>query len=181
MNRLAIVLLIATSLFAFARPALAQSDVSVTRSPATAPTLGTTIRGTSATTFSISTAGVVTRSSGNAIRLSSGSVTTPTLSINCGLLNLSGLCALRYIRVTITPVVGSGPATISRLRVGSLSGASYRAGSAPAEAASLTFDLNPIGLLRTATLRLGMDVLLGANAVSGVYNFDYTVTVQLVT
>jgi hypothetical protein len=180
MNRFALSILIATSLV-FAAPRQAIADASVTRSPATAPTLGTTIRGTSATTFSISTAGVVTRTSGNAIRLSSSSVTTPTLSINCGLLNLSGLCAVRYIRVTITPVTGSGPASISRLRIGSLSGATYRTGSPPADAASLTFDLNPIGLLSTATLRLGMDVVLAANPASGSYAFDYIVTVQLVT
>lgn len=179
MTRFALSILIATSL-AFAAPRQAIADASVTRSPATAPTLGTTIRGTSATTFSISTAGVVTRTSGNAIRLSSGSVTTPTLSINCGLLNLSGLCAIRYVRVTITPVNGGG-ASISRLRVGSLSGATYRTGSPPADAASLTFDLDPIGLLSTATLRLGMDVVLAANAASGSYAFDYIVTVQLVT
>lgn len=180
MIRFAFSILIAASLL-FAAPRQAFADASVTRSPATAPTLGTTIRGTSATTFSISTAGVVTRTSGNAIRLSSGSVTTPTLSINCGLLNLSGLCAIRYIRVSITPVTGSGPASIARLRVGSLSGASYRTGSPPADASSLTFDLNPIGLLSTATLRLGMDVVLAANAASGSYAFDYIVTVQLVT
>lgn len=179
MIRLAACILVATSLLAAPQQALA--DASVTRSPATAPTLGKTIRGASATTFSISTAGVVTRTSGDAIRLSSGSVTTPTLSINCGLLNLSGLCALRYVRVTITPVSGSGAASISRLRVGSLSGATYRTGSPPADAASLTFDLNPIGLLSTATLRLGMDVVLAANAASGAYTFDYIVTVQLVT
>jgi hypothetical protein len=167
--------------FGLVTGARAQSDATVTRSPVTAPSLGTTIRGTSATTFSISTGGVVSRTSGNAIRLSSASVTTPTLSINCGLLNLSGLCALRYIRVTITPVAGTGPATISRLRVGGLTGTTYRTGSAPAEASSLTFDLAPIGLLRTATLQLGMDVLLGANAASGAYSFDYIVTVQLVT
>ena len=180
MIRFAFSILIAASLL-FAAPRQAFANASVTRSPATAPTLGTTIRGTSATTFSISTAGVVTRTSGNAIRLSSGSVTTPTLSINCGLLNLSGLCAIRYIRVSITPVTGSGPASIARLRVGSLSGASYRTGSPPADASSLTFDLNPIGLLSTATLRLGMDVVLAANAASGSYAFDYIVTVQLVT
>ena len=180
MNRTALMLAL-TDALAFNAPRDALADASVTRSPATAPTLGTTIRGTSATTFSISTAGSVTRTSGDAIRLTSGSVTTPTLSINCGLLNLSGLCALRYIRVTITPVTGSGPATISRLRVGGLSGATYRTGSAPTEAASLTFDLNPIGLLSTATLQLGMDVVLAANAASGAYSFDYIVTVQLVT
>lgn len=171
--------LCAGALLMAAGPAFAQATV--TRSPATAPTLGTTIRGSSATTFSISTAGVVTRASGNAIRLSTGSVTTPTLTINCGLLNVSGLCAVRYIRVTITPVTGSGPAAITRLRVGSLSGATYRTGGAPAEAATLSFDLNPLGLLSTATIKLGMDVQLAANAASGNQTFDYLVTVQLVT
>ena len=180
MNRIALLIGLTAGLL-FSAPGAAVADASVSRSPATAPSLGTTIRGTSATTFSISTAGAVTRTSGNAIRLTSDSVTAPTLSINCGLLNLSGLCTLRYIRVTITPVTGSGAATISRLRVGGLSGATYRTGSAPTEAASLSFDLNPIGLLSTATLKLGMDVVLSANAASGVYSFDYIVTVQLVS
>lgn len=176
---------IRTALFALsallAAPMTAQAQATVTRTPATAPALGTTIRGNATTVFSVSTTGTVTRVSGNAIRLSTSSVTTPTLTINCGLLNLSGLCALRYVRVTITPVAGSGPATISRLRVGSLSGASYRSGSAPAEGASLVFDLNPLGLLSTATLRLGMDVTLAANAASGNHTYDYIVTVSLVS
>lgn len=159
----------------------AQADPTVTRSPATAPTLGTTIRGSSATTFSITTAGAVSRTSGNAIRLTTSSVTTPTITINCGLLNLNGLCALRYIRVTITPVAGSGPATITRLRVGSMTGGVYRSGSAPAEGSSLTFDLNPLGLFTTATFKLGMDVQLAANAASGNTTFDYLITVQFTT
>jgi len=168
---IAAVMLIAT-------PELARAQVSHT--PATAPVLGTTIRGSSATTFSIATSGAVTRTSGNAIRLSSASVTAPTISLNCGLLNLAGLCALRYIRVTITPVVGS-QASITKFRVGSLSGATYRSGSAPAEASSLTFDLNPLGLLGTASFVLGMDMTLAANAPSGPYTFDYVVTIQLVS
>lgn len=158
----------------------ARADPTVTRSPATAPALGTVIRGT-ATTFSVSTAGAVTRTTGTAIRLSSSTVTTPTITINCGLLNLSGLCALRYIRVTITPVNGSGPATITRLRVGSMTGGTYRSGSAPAEGASLVFDLNPLGLLSTATFKLGMDVQLAAGATTGNTTFDYHVTVQFTT
>lgn len=157
---------------------VAQAQVS--RSPAVAPALGTTIRGTSATVFSISTAGAVTRTSGNAIRLSSSSVTPPTITINCGLLNLIGLCALRYMRVTITPVAAS-PASITKFRVGSLTGSGYRTGSAPAEAATLTFDLNPLGLFGTATFVLGMDVTLAANAATGSYTYDYIVTVQLVS
>lgn len=157
----------------------AHAQATVTRSPATAPTLGVTIRGTTPTTFSISSTGAVTRTSGNAIRLTGGSVTTPTLSVNCGLLNLSGLCALRYVRVTITPV-GTGFATITRFRIGTLHGATYRSGTAPPDGATLTFDINPLGLLSTATFQLGMDVTLAANAPSGTYGFDYVVTVQLV-
>lgn len=178
MRLLALLVLLAFG--GLAAPGHALAQATVTRSPATAPTLGTTIRGTSATTFSISTSGAVTRVSGNAIRLSSGSVTAPTITVNCGLLNLSGLCALRHVRVTITPAPGSGPAAISRLRVGSLSGASYRSGSGPVEGSSLSFDLNPLGLLGSATFRLGMDVVLAANASSGTYGFDYVVTVELV-
>lgn len=156
------------------------ADPTVTRSPATAPTLGTTIRGSSASTFSITAAGAVTRTSGNAIRLTTSSVTTPTITINCGLLNLSSLCALRYIRVTISPVSGTGPATITRFRVASLTGGTYRT-SAPAEASTLTFDINPLGLATTATFKLGMDVQLAANAASGNQTFDYLVTVQFTT
>jgi hypothetical protein len=159
----------------------AEADPTVTRSPAVAPTLGTVIRGSSATTFSVTTAGTVSRTSGDAIRLTSSSVTTPTISINCGLLNLNGLCALRYIRVTITPVVGSGPATITRLRVGSMSGGAYRGGSAPAEGATVTFDLNPLGLLATATFKLGMDVQLAAGGPTGPTTFDYLISVQFTT
>ena len=157
-----------------ATPVSAQS---VSRSPATAPTLGTTIRGTATTTFSVTTAGVVTRSSGNAIRLSTGSVTTPTLTVSCG---LSLVCG-RYVRVTITPVSGTGPATISRFRVGSLSGTSFRSGGAPAESSTLSFDLNPVGILGSATMKLGMDVQLAANAETGLDTFDYLVSVQFVT
>jgi hypothetical protein len=158
-----------------------RADPTVTRSPATAPTLGTVLRGSSTTVFSVSTAGAVTRLSGNAIRLSSSAVTAPTLTISCGLLNLNSLCALRYMRVTITPVTGSGAATITKLRVGQISGGAYRLGSAPAEAATLSFDLNPIGLFNAVTLKLGMDVQLTPSAVTGVQTFDYLVTVQFVT
>ena len=175
-----IALLLAVLAFATSASSVAAADLQITQSPATAPILGRTVRGTAVTTFSVSTAGAVTRKSGDAIRLSGSSVTPPTVTIGCGLLNLSGLCALRYVRVTITPVTGVSPARITRLRIGPLSGgASYRT-TAPSEGGSLTFDLNPLGLLSTATFSLGMDVELGANAASGAYTYDYIVTVQFV-
>ena len=42
--------------------------------------------------------------------------------------------------------------------------------------ASLTFDLRPIGVSRSASFPLGMDVLLAAAADSGTDTFTYTVT-----
>lgn len=158
---------------ALATPAGANDDLTIQRSPATAPTLGTTIRGGGASTFSISVAGVVTRTSGDAIRLSSGSVTTPTVHIYCG---DHPSCRNKDVRVRIQPAGGSGPAMISRLRVGSLVGGSWANGSAPSDAASLTFDLDPIGRNGYVAFRIGMDVLLAANAASGQHDFDYVVS-----
>lgn len=169
----------AALVLAMAHPGVALAQLAISRSPATAPALGTTIQGSSATTFQITTDGAVTRTSGNAIRLSSASVTAPTITITCN--SFASACYQRYVRVTITPVTGSGPATISRLRVGSLSGSNYRTGSAPAEAASLQFDLNPLGWYGSASFRLGMNVLLAANASSGLDTYDYLVTIQFVT
>jgi len=160
-------------------PGAAHAQLAVTHSPATAPVMGTAIRGTSATTFSISGGGAVTRTSGDAIRLTSGGVTPPSISISCGLLNLSSLCALRQVRVTIQPA-STGVASISKFRVSGLSGATYKTGSPPAEASSITFDLNPLGLFGTAQFTMAMDVLVAANAGSGAKTFDYTVTATFI-
>lgn len=164
---------------AFAALLLAsEAHAQITVSPQTSPALGTTIRGSSATTFSISTSGTVTRLSGNAIRLSTSSVTAPTVSISCGLLNLGGLCALRPMRITIASAA-TAPLSITKFRVANLSGTTWRTGSAPAEAQVLVFELNAMGLLSTVSFSLGMDVLLAAGAASGAQTFPYTVTVQL--
>ena len=151
----------------------------ISLSPQAGPALGTTIRGSTATTFSISTSGVVSRTSGDAIRLSNGMVSAPTVSFNCGLLNLAELCLLRPVRVTISPASAGGTATISRLSISNLSGTTYRSGSAPAEAAVLVFDLNPL-LLSTVSFRLGMDVVLEAGAQTGHATYAYTVTVSFI-
>lgn len=157
----------------------AQAQLAVTPSPATSPVLGTVIRGTSATTFTISPSGSVTRVSGDAIRLTSTGVTAPTITISCGLLNLSSLCALRQIRVTVHPLPNAN-ASITMFRVNSLSGNLLWAGTAPAPAQSLTFDLKPLGLLGTGSFVLGMDVLVAAGVSSGPHTFDYTVTATFI-
>lgn len=152
----------------------------ITLAPANGPALGTTIRGGSATTFSISAAGVVTRTSGDAIRLSNQAVTAPTVGFNCGLLNLAHLCLARPVRVTIAPVVSAGPASIQRFRISNLRGTRFRLGSAPAESSVLVFDLDPLGLLGDISFRLGMDVLLAAGSASGNWTYAYTVSIEFI-
>lgn len=160
--------------FALACAGAVQAQVTVSRSPATAPVLGNTVRGSTTSVFSISSTGAVTRLSGSAIRLSTASVTVPTITIYCGVLS----CITRRMRVTIAPAGGSGDATINKFRVSNLSGASYYS-AAPAEASSLTFDLNAVGYLNSATFKLAMDTELAAGPSSGVETFNYTVTATL--
>jgi hypothetical protein len=152
----------------------AEAQIGVSQSPAIAPDLGKVIAGSAPTTFSITSDGTVTRTSGNAIRLSNGSVTTPTISISCALLNLVNLCAVRYMQVTVQPAGGSGPASVNMFRIGSLQGASFRDGL-PTPASAITFVLNPMGL-GTTTFKVGMDVNVAAGAASGQQLFSYTVT-----
>lgn len=153
------------------------ADPSASHSPGSAPVLGRVIPGSTTTVFSISTAGAVTRVSGDAIRITPGSVTSPTITISCGLLNLNSLCALRSIRVTVQPAGATAGARIINLRAGALSGSSYRSG-AVLQGQILTFDINPIGLLGRASFPLGMDIQLDAGAQPGAQTFNYTVTVQ---
>jgi hypothetical protein len=154
------------------QPGAAQIRVSAT--PAVAPDLGKVIMGSTATTFRVSVQGGVTRVSGDAIRLSNAAVTAPTISIDCALLNLTNLCALRYMQITVQPAGGSGAASLPTLRVGSLTGASFRNGQ-PAEASAVTFVLNPVGL-GTTTFKLGMDVRLAPGTTTGPLTFNYIVT-----
>ena len=156
----------------------ANAQVAVARSPTgTNPALGRVVRGSTATTFSISTAGAVTKT-GNAIRMNgTTAVTGTTVTISCGgLLNLS--CAGRTLRITIQATGSSGSATLTKFRVGSLSGSSYSAGSAPAEASSLSFDLTGIGLLNNCSFALGMDVLVPVGATTGNGTYTYSITVN---
>ena len=156
----------------------AAAQVAVSRSSGIAPELGRALAGTSATTFSISTTGVVTRTSGDAIRLTTGSVRAPTITFTCGPKPATNDCASSNIRISIIPVSNSGAASITKFRVSSLSNASFVAGSAPAEATFLTFDVRPLGT-RTGSFNLGMDVRVVAGAAGGFDTYDYLVVVQV--
>lgn len=154
-----------------AAPAMAQ--ISISRSPVTSPVIGKVVRGSTATTFAVSSGGVVTRTAGNAIRLTTASITPPTVTISCAVFNFS--CGLYDIRVTVNATGASGEGSITRFRMGTLTRGAYST-FAPADGASLTFDLRPVGSGGSASFTLGMDVLLAAGANSGTDTFTYTVT-----
>ncbi|MGV3580515.1 MAG: hypothetical protein ACO1OJ_16240 [Brevundimonas sp.] len=157
--------------------AAAQIQISTTSN---APALGSMVRGSSATTFTVTNGGTVTRTSGDGIRVRSTSVTAPTVTISCGLLNLSGLCALRQIRVTVQPVASS-TSQITKFTVGGVQGnILWAIGSPPTPGPSLSFDLKPLGLLGTGSFTLGMDVWTAAGLASGNYHFDYVVTATFI-
>ena len=174
MIRLSLTALILLFSWALVVPTAAQ--ISISNSPSTSPVVGTVVRGSLASTFNISTSGVVTRPIGDATRLSTSSVTVPTVMITCG---TSKDCNNKDVRVTITATGASGAGSITLFRVGPLSGTTYNT-SAPAEAASLTFDVNPLGSGRSASFPLGMDVRLAAGAASGSATYTYSVSVTFV-
>lgn len=162
----------ATVFAATASTACAQAAAA--RSPATAPALGRVVAGTSTTVFSVAIDGSVSRASGNAVRLTAGATTSPTITISCA----GVACALQDIRVTVTASGSTGAASISRFRVGTLTGGTYRT-SAPAEAGSLTLVLRPIGVGGSASFPLGMDVTVSPGS-TGNSSYTYTVTAVLI-
>lgn len=159
---------------AFAVPAAAQITVQRTPSSVT-PNLGQVIRGSSPTTFSISTAGVVTRTSGDAIRMTSGNVTPPTIVIIC---QLDIVCNLRNMRITVQVAGSSGIASITNLRVTATHGLIYYI-APPSSGSSITFETLPIGLNLGATFIIGMDVLVPPSGPTGYGTYNYIVTATL--
>lgn len=147
------------------------ADITVTRSVASAPVLGRVVRGSAATTYSISTSGLVTRTAGNAIRLSNAAVTVPVITISC---SRSHDCSYRSIRIIIAPSGKWGDAEIVKLRRGTVSGLASSV-SPVSEGSILVFDLPALGSSRQASFPIGMDVRLDANADGGVHLFSYTV------
>lgn len=175
--RLLVIAAVLWALTALAAPAHAQ--IQVAYSPTGSPALGRIVRDSGASTFTISTSGAVTRTSGSAIRLSGASVTPPTITISCGFLNLDGLCALRQVRVTVQAVPNAN-AKITHFYISSLLGNLLYAGQTPPSGSSMTFDLKPLGLLGTGSFTLGMDVWISGALASGTYTFDYVVTATFI-
>jgi len=155
----------------------ARAQLAVTLPNGTTPQLGEIIAGTIPTTFYISPTGVVTRLSGDAIRLSNAPVAPPTIRITCGLLNVNSLCLTRYVRITVVPQLIGPKANIVLFRAGTLTGATFFNGPPP-EASTLNIVLNPMGI-GTTTLTFGMTVMVQPGQ-TGAFPFGYGVSVALV-
>lgn len=169
--------LLAAALVALAgAPAAAQ--IAVSDSPASnASAIGRVVSGTTASVFTVNaTTGAVTRVSGTAVRLTSGAATSPTITITCG---DSNACQNRDVRVRVAAAAPTGGrASIASFTVAGLTGTTYNSGSAPAEAAALDFQLNPIGRNDSVSFRLGLRVNVPATGNTGLTTLNWTVTVN---
>jgi len=116
----------------------------------------------------------VTRVSGNAARITTGAVTSPTITVTCG---NAGQCKSNNIRVRVTAGATSG-VTIVSFTVSSLTGTTYNSGSPPAEASSLDFQLRSPGGNSSATFRLGMRLNVSV-AAAGAVTLPWTVIVDI--
>lgn len=155
----------------------AAAEVTVTLPAATTPALGEIVRGTMPTVFRIGVDGLVTRISGDAVRLRSTPVTPPTMRLTCGLLNLSSLCLARNIRITMAPQASGTLGSVTMFRIGALSGTTFVSGP-PADGSTMNFQLNPMGL-GVVTIQFGMDVTVAAGQ-TGVTAPRYSVNADFV-
>lgn len=151
---------------------------SVSISPTTnAPALGNVVRGPSSTTFTINpTSGAVSQA-GPAIRLTSASVSTPTVTIACN----SGLCNSRQIAVTISSI-GTNPTLFSRFSVGGLTcapGCSAAFVGSTSGTPPFTFNISGVGNNKTTTFKLGSDVTVSSVETSGAKSFGIKVDTSL--
>jgi hypothetical protein len=156
----------------------AQSDnaankTTVVIAPSTlAPDLGKLVAGTSATTFHMAAgSGLVTVTSGNGFRLTSGAATSPLVTITCK----GGGCKNSTITVTLSQAgISSGrPVTVSGFNVTSLTGATVVSGSTSG-ASPLVFTISPLGVNGTATFKLGLDSRFPPTGAAGVATWSYT-------
>jgi hypothetical protein len=128
-----------------------------------------------ATTFSVSSAGVVSVTGGGA-RVGTGSVSSLSLTLDCTVGGSSSKCAIsstnRYT-VTLTGNTASGGGSIATFSYGSLTGGSLSGTTpTPASPLSVTFSVTSWPV----TLNLGFGYAVSATAARGAASAPYTVT-----
>lgn len=161
---------------AFPASAPAQ-NVTVAISPTPAPALGRVVAGTATSTYSIDAAvGTVTRLTGNSVRLTSGAVTTPSITIVCKSPCTGGN---RTVNISVTAGPVTGRTSISSFGYGSFTstpaGAST-SGSTSGSPLNFSIQFTTGGGDKTATFKLGMTASVAATGSTGNGTFAYTVT-----
>lgn len=181
---------LAVALLALSQGALAAQNlaVGISVSPASsAPAIGRFVRGSQSSAFTVAAAtGSVTLASGNAVRLTSGSVTTPTVTLTCTSGSGSGQsCTSSGRTFTITVTIGTAsPSTSANLSlttasVASLSGASMLTGPT-VNGNTLTFTIGPFSG-STATFKLGVTLNISPTAASANVSMPFTVQISKTT
>ena len=137
--------------------------------------LGTFVAGPTASVFNVAAStGVVTRTSGTAIRLTSGDVATPTVTITCGAGGV-GTCNRTFtVQIVDGSTVSGRPTTIKTFNVSTLSGGAgvTFSPSAPPAAGPMTFSIVGTVNTFTVTFKLGIKASFNASATTG--NTDWS-------
>lgn len=147
--------------------------LTVRAEPAAGLSLGPTVRGSTASVFSISPTGEVRRLSGDAIRMSNAPVAAPRVVITCLEDGRSG--CTRPLRVRVMAVSGTARTSIRRFVLGGVEGARLEGGG-PSPGPALDFDLTPLGQGGAVGFALGLELRVEAGG-GGREDFNYVVMV----
>ena len=170
-------LLLLTGVLLHAAPACAQ-NVSVTIASGANPlSVGTIIRGTASTTFTISNAGAVSKSpSGStaAVRMTAGNTNVLSLTLRCTGNTRCNSTSRKYA-ITVSSGTRTGGGDIGVYSFGALSRGSLVSGT-PTAADPLTFQFQNVNFSSGAvTLTLGFTFVVSSTATRGNTSVPYTV------
>jgi hypothetical protein len=160
-------------------PAMNAMGATVNMPAISAISLGKFVADSTASTFSVAaSSGTVTKISGSAIRLTSGVVTVPTVTINC-----TATCKKTFtVQITTGSTTGGRSTTITSFNVAHLSGTAGQitfSPTSPPPAAPLTFTFisnsnNPCSV----TFSVGLTSTFNASTITGNTTWTYTVAVS---
>lgn len=170
------ILLAAVAVLA-AGPAAAQTVTAAVSPNSNAPALGTVVRGTSASTFVVAAGTGTITSTGNAIRLTGGAVTSPQITIVCKS-NCAGNAASRTVTVTITAgVAAPNVASITNFTRSAVSGTGLNVSSTTSGSPltfTITFPTMGSGD-KSATFNLGLTISVPSSGATGSAGIPFTV------
>ena len=159
----------------------AQTFDRVTIDQTSLPALGKVISNNSVSTFRIdpATASIV-RISGNAIRTRNGTVSIPTVTINCDRSVLSStVCSKGTVMGVTISSTSSSHAQITAFAINPVAGSPVTWGATTASGNQLSFNMTFTDAKTTvASFKLGMTVKISATGPTGDIAMPYTITIS---